>query len=331
MPTTGSEPQTDADTRAGGDEAVIQARGLVLHFGDLEVLRGLDLAVEPGTIYGFIGPSGSGKTTGVRALLGALVPTAGEARLLGEPPTALDADTRARIGYMPQHNVLFPDLSLRQNLSFVASIHGLPLRRRQRLRSLLAFLELDAHRKKRLADVSGGMQRRLALAAALVHEPEVLFLDEPTTGIDPVLRRRFWDHFAELRAQGRTVFVTTQYVGEAAYCDRVAVLEAGRVTAEDSPEGLRRRAYGGDPLVLDFDEPPAPDVFAALREHPRVVRARQDEDPSRLRLVVDDGSRATVELPGWLQERGHVVRSAEPEAPPFDDVFVHLVEGERDA
>lgn len=309
------------------DDPMISARDVVQRFGDEEALSGLHLAVERGTVYGFIGPSGSGKTTGIRVLTGALAATAGEVRVLGKPPTAFDAADRARIGYMPQVSKLFPHLSVRRNLNFVASLYGLPLlRRRKHLRSLLGFLELDEHRRKPLHAVSGGMQRRLELAAALVHSPDLLFLDEPTTGIDPVLRRKFWDHFAELKAQGHTLFVTTQYVGDAAYCDRVGVLDNGRVVAEDTPDGLRRRAYGGDLLALQLTAEPSAAVLDDLRGHGLVVRARRGDDPARLELVVTDAARANVELPGWLESRGVDVRSAEPDSASFDDVFVTLLQ-----
>lgn len=311
---------------AGHGAAVISAQGVVQRFNGHEALSGLDLAIPPGTVYGFIGPSGAGKTTGIRVLTGALAPTAGEVRVLGEAPSDFDAVRRARIGYMPQQSMLFPQLSLRRNLSFVASVYGLPLRRRKRLRRLLAFLELDEHRRKPLEAVSGGMQRRLALAAALVHDPEVLFLDEPTAGIDPVLRHKFWEHFADLKAQGRTLFVTTQYVSEAAYCDRVAVLRDGKVITEGTPDELRQRAYGGDLLELRLAQVPDGAVVDELRAHPLVVSAHRGDEPQCLRLVVRDGSRANVELPDWLQARGLEVHSAQPDTPPFDDVFVALLE-----
>lgn len=321
-----ADPAAADDDAAGRAASVISAHGVVQRFNGHEALSGLDLAIPAGTVYGFIGPSGAGKTTGIRVLTGALAPTAGDVRVLGEEPSAFDAAQRARIGYMPQQSMLFPQLSVRRNLSFVASVYGLPLRRRKRLRRLLAFLELDEHRRKPLEAVSGGMQRRLALAAALVHDPEVLFLDEPTAGIDPVLRHKFWEHFAHLKAQGRTLFVTTQYVSEAAYCDRVAVLRDGKVITEGTPDELRQRAYGGDLLELRLARVPDHAVVDELRAHPLVVSAHRGDEPERLRLVVHDGSRANVELPDWLQARGLEVHSAEPDTPPFDDVFVALLE-----
>jgi ABC-2 type transport system ATP-binding protein len=237
-------------------------------FGDEDALNGIDLTVAPGTILGLIGPSGSGKTTLIRTLTGILGIDDGELSVMGIDPRAFRSRDRRRFGYMPQLSVLFPNLSLLSNLSFVASLYGVPLRRRRRMREVLEFVDLWEHRRKRLCDCSGGMQRRLALAATLVHGPELLFLDEPTAGIDPILRERFWTRFRELRDSGRTLLVTTQYVGEAATCDVVAVMSEGRILIVDTPDGLRRAAFGD---ALDaMDEPPSfDDVFVALIEADR--------------------------------------------------------------
>jgi ABC-2 type transport system ATP-binding protein len=213
-------------------------------FGDTVAVRGVTLEVPPGTIVGLIGPSGCGKTTMMRMLVGLLAPTSGEVRLLGEDPVCASPEVRQRIGFMPQHSVLFPNLSLEANLAFAASLYGVRWRgRKRRLRSLLGFVDLLEQRTTLLSDASGGMQRRLALAATLVHDPELLVLDEPTAGIDPLLRARFWDRFRDLRDEGRTLVISTQYVGEAAECDLVALLVDGELLALDRPEGLAARAY----------------------------------------------------------------------------------------
>ena len=210
------------------DGAVVVGRDLGKSFDDVEVVRGLDLAIGEGTIVGLIGPSGSGKTTTVRLLTGIYEPTTGTATIRGVPSTNLSAWQRQQLGYLPQLSALFPDLSVWENLNFHASMYGVRLRRRRWLHQLLEWVELDEHRDKRVHEISGGMQRRLALAAAFVHDPAIVFLDEPTAGIDPILRAKFWERFHELRDQGRTIIVTTQYVGEAAYCDFVGVLSRRR-------------------------------------------------------------------------------------------------------
>jgi ABC-2 type transport system ATP-binding protein len=172
------------------------------------------------------------------------------------------------------------------------------------------------------------MQRRLGLAATLVHDPELLFLDEPTAGIDPVLRRKFWDHFAVLRDEGRTVFVTTQYVGEAEHCDLVALIVGGRLVMMDTPEGLRRAAAGGDVVHVRFASVHGPETIADLASFDGDTRVRPLDERS-LELVVPDAARAIPDLVSWAQERGLDLEEAEEHRPPFDDVFVALVERAR--
>jgi ABC-2 type transport system ATP-binding protein len=213
----------------------ISAAGLTKQFGDEVVVDDLHLEIDHGTIVGLIGPSGCGKTTTVRMLAGLLSPSEGTVEVDGRPAMRLSSSERARIGYLPQTPALFPELSLWENLSFYASMYGLPLRRRKLLRSLLDWVELTDDRRKRVSEVSGGMQRRLALAATFVHDPAFVFLDEPTAGIDPILREKFWERFRALAAEGKTVLVTTQYVGEASYCDLVGLLTDGELLMLDTP------------------------------------------------------------------------------------------------
>jgi ABC-2 type transport system ATP-binding protein len=265
-------------------EPVIVATGVRRTFGEGQGLQSLSLTVPPGTIFGVVGPSGAGKSTAVRLLLGADEPTEGDVWVLGRRPSDFTRDDRRRIGYLPQSTVLYPELSLRHNLDLAASMYGVPARSRflaigkrrrearRRIDDLLEFLELDGSQRTRLADASGGEQRRLGLAAALVHAPELVILDEPTTGVDPVLRRRIWERLDELRRGDTTIFVTTQYVDEATNCDLVAFILDGRVLTVGTPEELRREAFGVHPPDEDttFD-----DVFVELvRRH----RVRDDEE-----------------------------------------------------
>lgn len=287
----------------------------------------LTLSIEPGSIFGFIGPSGSGKTTTVRLLASILEPSGGRVRVLGEAPSSFRPETRNRIGYMPQRSVLYPNLSVWENLRFFASLYGLS-RDRQPLERVLDFVELTGHEEKRVADISGGMRRRLSLAAALVHEPELLFLDEPTAGIDPVLRRKLWDHFEALRSNGRTLFVTTQYVGEAAYCDYVGVLADGRLLMVDTPTGLRHAAFGGDVIHVEFPTPP---TEALLMEMTQGISGTSYEFRSArvARIVVDEAADALPALGAWLSEHDVEVEAYEEYLPPFDDVFVEVIEEHR--
>jgi ABC-2 type transport system ATP-binding protein len=312
-------------------DSVISARGIVRRFGDVTALDGLDLDVPEGTIYGFIGPSGSGKSTAVRILTGIDRPDEGSAEVLGTDPADFTSAERACIGYMPQLSVLFPSLSIWENLTFVASIYGMPLRRRKALRQALAFVELYGDRKTQLRQASGGMQRRLALAAALVTQPEVIFLDEPTAGIDPVLRRKLWDHFGALRDEGRTLFVTTQYVTEAAYCDLVAVLNRGWIVAVETPDDLRRRAFGGDLLDVGSGHPMSPDARDSLARVDGVVRVDPlTGDGRRNRVVVEDAATVLPTVQAWLERRDLRVEDVRQHVPPFDDVFVELVRDRED-
>lgn len=283
----------------------------------------LEIDIEPGTIVGFIGPSGSGKTTTVHLLTGVLAPDSGTAEVLGERPLAFTANTRARIGYMPQDSILYPDLTLRENLNFAASLYGMPYRRKKKLASLIDFVELEGAVDRLPREASGGEKRRVLLASTLVHDPELVFLDEPTAGVDPMLRRKFWDRFGELTASGKTLVVTTQYVGEAAYCDYVAVLAEGRILTLDTPEGLRRQAYGGEIIEMVFSSPPGSDDLMSLEESMAISLERVERD--RVRLVVDDAGSAAPEIGSWAGQRHLELEKVEPYLPPFDDVFVELV------
>lgn len=312
--------------------AAIEARKLKKRFGDEEVLKGVDLEVERGEIFGLIGPSGSGKSTLLRTLTGYLSPSEGEVEVLGRPPNDFGKGEKRRVGFMPQGFVLYGQLSVRQNLNFVAGLYGLGFRgRRRRVREVLEFIELWEHRRKAAANVSGGMQRRLQLAAAMVHEPEVLFVDEPTANLDPILRRRFWEEFRQLSKEGRSLFVTTQYVDEAELCDRVGLLADGELLAVGTPEELRRRAFGGEAieLVLGGDPSTLAGSMKPLEEIGHDVEVRQEEGAtSRVRLLVED---ADAQLPNILAALdGTDVRSAEAPKPSFDEVFFRLVKRSED-
>ena len=312
--------------------AAIAARNLVKRFGGEEVLKGVDLRVEEGEIFGLIGPSGSGKSTLLRTLTGYLAPSEGEVEVLGRPPAAFGPQERRRVGFMPQGFVLYEELSVRQNLNFVAGLYDLRGfgERRRRVRETLEFVELWEHRRKAARDVSGGMQRRLQLAAAVVHEPELLFVDEPTANLDPILRRRFWEEFRSLREDGRTLFVTTQYVGEAELCDRVGLLAEGSLVAVGSPEELRRKAFGGETVELTLGG--GPSRLAASLEPleglGRGIEVRQDDGrengaSSTVRLLVDDADSKLPEILKALD--GADVRSAHIPRPSFDEVFFRLM------
>jgi ABC-2 type transport system ATP-binding protein len=307
----------------------IAADQLTKSFNDHVVVDRVDMRIEPGSIVGLIGPSGCGKTTTVRLLTGLLTPSAGTAVVNGVPADRMTADQRAEIGYLPQALALFDELSLWENLSFHASMYGLPFRRRRRLRELLEWVELDGDRNKRVIATSGGMQRRLALAAAFVHDPAYIFLDEPTAGIDPILRDKFWRQFRALGQEGRTLLVTTQYVGEASYCDYVGLLADGQLLMFDTPQNLRRAAFGGEVVDVTLNQPPNRDQIARLADQPWVIGEEDVVDGLHLRLVVSEAHHALAEIADGVGAAGlQVVESSEHEVD-YDEAYVKVVERHR--
>jgi ABC-2 type transport system ATP-binding protein len=309
-------------------DSVISAQHLTKKFGDETAVEDVSFDVPHASIFGFIGPSGSGKTTTVRLLTGVYTPTTGEVSVLDRSPAKFSQSDRARLGYMPQLFVLYPNLTVWENLNFAASLYGMSLFRGKRLKEALTFVELYEHRSKLARNISGGMLRRLSLAATLVHDPELLFLDEPTAGIDPVLRRKFWDHFRELKDQGRTIFITTQYVSEADNCDLVGVQNNGKLLLVDTPQAIRHHAYGGEMVDFRTTEPFDFQAEALLRSL-SFVRAKTVRTGSNsMRLIVDEAGTATPELMAWAQQQNIQVQAVEEYTPSFEDVFVELVRPE---
>jgi ABC-2 type transport system ATP-binding protein len=308
---------------------VVEAHELTKKFGEEVAVDSLTMSVPRGTIFGFIGPSGCGKTTTVRLLTGILKPTSGEAIVLGKHPTEFSKSDREKIGYLIQNFVLYPELTVWENLNFAASFYGVGLlSRHSRLNKLLEFVELTEDKGKLAKALSGGMKRRLSLAATLVHNPELLFLDEPTAGIDPLLRRKFWDYFKQLQEEGHTLFTTTQYVGEAAYCDLVGVMYQGRLLMVESPEGLRRKAYGGDIVGIKTSEWIRYENRKKLEDLPFVRGKVKVINDQEIELIVDDASTAMPALVEACKAARINLEKIEQVSPPFDDVFVRLIEKE---
>jgi ABC-2 type transport system ATP-binding protein len=326
-----SEPPAEpapAEPGEPDEPAIIEMEGVSREFDDRLVVRDVSIRLLPGSILGVIGPSGAGKTTTIRMLTGAVKPSRGSVRVLGEDPEGFSRRARERIGYMPQLFSLYPDLSAAENVDFVASLYGLLWpRRRRRVREVLQIVELIDARRRRASALSGGMQRRLELACALVHEPMLLILDEPTAGLDPLLRARIWTELHRLRDAGRTLIVTTQFVHEAEECDAVALLNDGRMIAMAEPDQLRRLATGGDVVDVEVDR-----MFdwSALEELEGVVAIRQS-GPRTLRIVVEDAGRGTPAIMEAINSAGIDVVSAREEQPSFDEVFAALIGRDRAA
>jgi ABC-2 type transport system ATP-binding protein len=316
-----------ADLPSG--DVIVSMRNVSRAFDNRTVVRDVNLTVTAGTILGVIGPSGAGKTTTIRMLTGALAPTSGDVQVLGQRPTSFSRRTRERIGYMPQLFALYPDLTAGENVDFVASLFGLLLwRRRRRVQQVLKLVQLWDARKTRAGRLSGGMQRRLELACALVHGPALLILDEPTAGIDPLLRVTVWEELHRLRDAGKTLLVTTQYVHEAEECDQVALIAHGRLVALAPPDELRRSATGGDVIEVETT-----DMFdgSNLESLPGVLAIRQVE-ARRLRVTVDHAATKLPAVVDAIGAAGGDVASAREVRLTFDEVFAELVAraGEED-
>jgi ABC-2 type transport system ATP-binding protein len=315
------EQPAPADQRPGV-EPIVLVEDVARTFGDRTVVEGISFAVEPGTIVGVIGPSAAGKTTTIRMLTGSLRPSRGTVRVLGRDPAKFRRRDRERIGYMPQQFTLYRDLTASENVDFVASLFGMLWpRRRSRVKQVLKVVELWDARGRRAGRLSGGQQRRLELACALVHQPDLIILDEPTAGLDPILRETIWAELHRLRDEGRTLLITTQYVGEAEECDVVALIAEGRLIALAPPAELRRKATKGDIIEVEtvavFDG-------ASLSGVAGVHRVDQD-GPRHLRVVVDDAGTALPDVVEAIQQTGVEVVSAREYRPSFDEVFAALV------
>lgn len=309
-------------------DPIITMRDVTRAFEDRLAVNDLSLDVMPGMILGVVGPSGSGKTTTIRMLTGTLGRTSGDIRVLGEDPMQFSRRTRERIAYMPQLFSLYEDLSAQENVGFVAALYGIgPFKRRRLIRRALDVVDLWDARHRLARDLSGGMQRRLELACALVHSPDVLFIDEPTAGIDPMLRQSIWDELRQLKSEGRTLLVTTQYVSEAEFCDRVALIVDGELVAIDAPDALRQMVFGGDVLQVDTARAVDPEL---LINESGVERVRQT-GPRQLMITVADAGSMTPRIIEALRRGGVEVAGLQEHQPTFDEVFTGLVEQRRAA
>ncbi len=309
-----------------GDK-VIEARGLVRRFGDLVAVDGLDLDVYRGEVFGFLGPNGSGKSTSIRMLLGLLTPSDGSATVLGCSMPGEAEKLRPRVGYMTQKFSLYDDLSVFENLEFTAEIFGLETKRRyRRVAEVLDAYGLGERRDQRPATLSGGWRQRLALAAATVHQPELLFLDEPTAGVDPDSRRLFWDKLFELADAGTTILVSTHYMDEAVRCHRLCVIRAGREAALGAPAALTATLEG---RILELWAEPAGEAMKVLRQRPEVLSAAQLGHRIHTLLVPGtDAGRVLEDLLAHFGESGLRRRRGEIGRPNLEDVLVALTRGE---
>ena len=306
--------------------AAITARGLARRFGSFVAVRDLDLDVQRGEVFGLLGANGAGKTTTIRMLCGTLAPSAGDISVGGVDMVRRARRARGRIGYVTQRFTLYGDLTVLENLRLQAGLYGLyGERERSRLAWALARLELGPGRDTRAALLPLGFQRRLAVAAALLHEPDVLFLDEPTSGIDPLARQAFWELVYELADSGIGVLVTTHYMDEALFCDRLALMDAGRVVAQGTPQELLARPPGAP--IVELRTRSGGDWTRWLSGWPEVREVVPRA--GRLRVRLRAGStleRFAARVRAEAAKRHVEAGSVAPLAPELEDVFVDVLE-----
>jgi ABC-2 type transport system ATP-binding protein len=300
------------------DDHAIVAHGLTRRFGKLTAVDHIDLAVPRSQIYGFLGPNGSGKSTSIRMLCGLLTPTEGEAEVLGHRVPG-DAEALKRsIGYMTQRFSLYEDLTVRENLEFIADVYCLPRRRQgERIRELLEGYDLLRLERQRAGFMSGGEKQRLALAAATLHKPELLFLDEPTSAVDPQSRRDFWDTLFALAAGGTTILVSTHYMDEAERCHRLAILEHGRIVADGTP-GMLEAGIGAKVVEIETQQPQA--ARDALTDVQGMLGVTQLG--VRLRAMMGDEIADPPEVIREVLRKRGIEASVTATYPNLEDVFV---------
>lgn len=297
--------------------AVIEVKDLTKNFGDFTAVDHVTFTVQAGEVVGYLGPNGSGKTTTIRMLLGLLRASHGEARVLGYDALTQSEQVRARVGYMSQKFALYQELTARENLRFYAGVYG--VQDHARINNVLDLINLHEHADVRASELSTGWRQRLALGTAIVHQPQLLFLDEPTSGVDPNARRAFWDLIYNVVAQGVTAFVTTHYMDEAEYCGRVGIMRQGRLLAIDSPSALKEDAMPG--IAWDVFAEPLLAALGALSNCACVVRAGLVGD--HLRAITPSKS-DSKEIRRTLKEANVELEALKPVEPTLEDVFLTL-------
>ncbi len=304
----------------------VEAHELSRRFGDFVAVDRVTFQVRPGEVFGFLGPNGSGKTTTIRMLCGLLTPTGGAARVLGFDIARQSEAIKARIGYMSQKFSLYDDLTVQENLQFYADIYGVARHERAaRLAELVVLAGLEGRERVRAGTLAGGWKQRLALACAIVHQPQMLFLDEPTSGVDPDARQLFWELIYELAQRGVTVFLTTHYMDEAEHCHRIGLIYAGRLVALDTPTNLKRTTIRGEVVAIEGQPQERARALA------RGLAGVRDVAPhgARLHAIVDDAARRSTQILSALQAGGIADARVEPIDPSLEDVFVALVGDSR--
>lgn len=300
---------------------IIQVEGLSHAYEKVPALTEVSFDVVPGEMFGLIGPDGAGKTTTLRSILGLLHPDAGRIQICGLDPKTSRAALSRKVGYFSQRFSLYGDLSIDENMAFFAAVHEVS-GWRERRDKLLETLRLSEFRDRLASKLSGGMKQKLALACTLIHTPELIVMDEPTTGVDPVSRREFWRILGRLQTEGITILLTTPYLDEAERCQRVALLNRGRILMMDTPPKLRGRFKEE---IVELTTHPRRQAIELLKTHPRVRDIQTFGEKLHVTLnspsTADAGSHA-AELSKWLSSSGFSVQSARTVTPSLEDVFI---------
>jgi ABC-2 type transport system ATP-binding protein len=297
-------------------------------FGGFVAVDRVSFQVEAGEIFGFLGPNGAGKSTTIRMLCGILKPTAGKGFVAGYDIRTQGEKIKANIGYMSQKFSLYQDLTVEENIDFYAGIYRIPAElKKERKQWVIEMSGLEEHRRRPTALLSGGWKQRLALGCAIIHQPPIVFLDEPTSGVDPISRRAFWELIYELSGKGVTVFVTTHYMDEAEYCDRLGLIYRGELVALGTPDQLKHELMKEDVLEVFCDR-----AETAMGEIERLPAVKEAALFGRgLHVVAVDGEEAARSIRQWLGEHGYGVERIEKITPTLEDVFVSLIEARDQA
>jgi ABC-2 type transport system ATP-binding protein len=310
-----------------GPREAVEVEGLVKRFGAFTAVDRISFSVTRGEIFGFLGPNGAGKSTTIRMLCGLLLPTEGRGRVYGFDLYTESERIKQHLGYMSQRFSLYEELTVRENLNFYGGLYGLDEpAKRERNRWAMTMADLTERADEPVRSLSGGWKQRLALGCALLHEPPLLFLDEPTAGVDPISRRRFWDLIYDLAGRGVTVFVTTHYLDEAEYCDRLALINNGRIIAMGTPTDLKTRFMSRQVLELECD----PLIPAMERLAPSGLADEVAIFGNTLHLVVRDAGEAMARLRPFLAGYDIAVRRVDTITPSLEDVFVSLIQTQGD-